>query len=95
MNLHELMSTTPESLAEKQRNALEAHIIRRLTLAIEHVKSRKYTDLKALTFSSPAGDGYGMDNDCIDFAWDPKDCADILQAYNRLEQLDNLVKSQE
>ncbi len=94
MDLKTLLSTTPESLAQAQHDALQAHVLQVLDYWVRAIKDRKYGDDEIpATFASPAGDSYGLDNVCIDFAppgvTTDMDISDVL---TRLEELNKLAR---
>jgi protein-tyrosine phosphatase len=88
-SLFTLLSTTPESLAKLQYDSLKAHAIVVLQSALRNVTQD--TPDKIKTFHSPAGDGYGRDNDCIDFAYpgtdEPLDIKEITEKLLHLKEL--------
>jgi len=86
MHLSELMTTTPQNLAERQLEALSAHAIGILKALIESIKVKNFKDVP-LTFFSPAGDGYGRDNYCINFAYNKDETMDIAELMEKLELL--------
>lgn len=87
MELSKIMETTPETLARVQYDALQKHVISILQLALINVSNHKGVG-DTPTFYSPAGDGMGMDNTCIDFAYksgtDGLDFADVCSELMRL-----------
>lgn len=100
MELLELLQTSPETLAEAQRKALTTHVCARLGQMIEHIRRGEYDAAREMTFDSPAGDGMGMDNTCIDFTpeglgkkdgWDKDGPWDIGNILGRLESLTEVI----
>lgn len=89
MELNELMEIDVKNLAKKQAEYLEAHIISKLEQAISHVKSHDFISLAIMTSYSPAGDGYGCENNFIDFRYSKNqdDGLDILEVSKILENL--------
>lgn len=87
MNLKELMSTRPEDLAELQFRELKQHVLNILNKVTNAVDNNDFKTVKEMTFCSPSGDGYGSDNDCIDFNYGTKENIDILNIIGTLEYL--------
>lgn len=86
MDLKELMSTDVDTLAKKQHDALKEHVLSVLDEIADIVENEKYEQIEVHTFSSPAGDGYGLDNDVIDFGYGD-DHLDILEVAEVLKNL--------
>ena len=86
MDLKELMSTDVDTLAKKQHDALKEHVLSVLDEIADLVENEKYEQNEVRTFSSPAGDGYGLDNDVIDFGYGD-DHLDILEVAEVLKNL--------
>lgn len=88
MNLSELMKTTPETLALQQYIALKRHVLERLELVKDEIMNESF-NIEPLTFFSPAGDGMGEDNSCVDFSYNqtdnPVDIAEIVQQLKKLK----------
>jgi hypothetical protein len=100
MELSELLDTSPETLAIAQKKALSAHVCARLSQIMDAIHQGRYDEVRKLTFESPAGDGMGSDNTCIDFA--PAqitkhgaypDVWDIGVVLAKLQQLDEVIKA--
>jgi len=93
VTLKQLMAATPESIAKIQYDALQAHVLQVLNKIETAVMDADYESVWAATFSSPAGDGHGMDNSCINFTYieGEGDVMDIGDACNRLEELRKLA----
>ena len=89
-NLNEILSTTPQTLAELQRVRLEQHVVTILKQTITAIKDKRYS--KIPTGNSPAGDGWGCDNTFINFSWDQEE-RDIMDIIIMLEKLDGVIKS--
>lgn len=91
MKLHELLETTPENLAMRQRDALIDHAVSILDTIRERIRSGCF-DLDDMLFHSPAGDGYGENNDCINFNFTgvPGAVMDIRELVGRLRSLDDI-----
>ena len=73
----------PRTLAREKYDTYKKYIAAKLDEVKEKVLEEKYDEIEKLTFFSPAGDGWGSDNNFIDFGFDenPKD---ILEAANYL-----------
>lgn len=87
-----LMSTTPNTLAKAQHDALQAHVLSVLGQVAETIRERRYEkDLP--TFFSPSGGDMGADNTCINFAYSGSedDVLDIDDVYTKLRALDSLA----
>lgn len=89
MHLQELMSTQPEELAEKQHKHLKDHVIGTLKKAVMLIEDENYSEIDNMLFHSPAGDGYGFDNDCIDFrisgVSEPMDIGEVTDWLKKLK----------
>ncbi len=68
MDLKKLLSTTPETLAREQYDALTAAVVSRLGKLAGRVQRGELEEASAVLFNSPAGDGHGCENACIDFS---------------------------
>lgn len=68
MDVKQLLSTTPETLAERQHAALLLETKRTLSLLMSHLDKGDYQAAVAMLENSPAGDGHGCDNACINFS---------------------------
>jgi len=94
MDLKTLLDTRPENLAEAQHKALRAHVAATLNIIRERVLDGRYDLVREMLFDSPAGDGMGSDNVCINFDYTGDKRAeplDISMVLDRLEQLRNLT----
>lgn len=69
MDLDVLLQMTPETLALSQHQALKEHTVRVLTETAAAIAAEQYDTVGQRLFFSPAGDGNGVDNYCIDFGW--------------------------
>lgn len=77
----------PRELAKEQAEAYRKYIIGVLEEIKIKVSEQEYSDVGSMTAHSPAGDGYGLDNDFIDFGFDKKP-RDIMEALNYLKYLE-------
>ena len=87
MDIVELLNTTPEELARKQYEALEAHVLNTLDTVKTCIKARSWDDIP-MAFS-PAGDDMGCDNYFIDFKLSQYG-TDIAEVVNRLKELEKI-----
>jgi hypothetical protein len=91
VNLDQLMTVTPESLAKLQHDTLKKHFLQVLESIQIAIEKEKYDPEKLTLFASPSGDGWGLDSTCIDFGYegcsDPIDIGEALQMLNRLKNL--------
>ena len=49
-------------------NKLKEFSVKRLKMVVNLIEQDKFDEIKPFTQSSPSGDGYGCDNDFIDFS---------------------------
>lgn len=92
--LEATMKINVNNLAETQHAALKQHVYNVLELVRQAVEREDYQlVIDSLTFDSPAGDGYGTDNNCINFAY-AKDnaCVDITEILNKMLALKSNIK---
>jgi hypothetical protein len=92
MKLEQLLKTTPETLAVEQHAALKEHVIKVLESTLQAVKDEYYSAIQELTIDSPAGDGYGCNNNFINFGYNEKDPLDICDVMERLIELKKIAK---
>lgn len=92
MELKELMQTSVENLAEKQHDKLKQHVLNIINKLELYIDNEQYDKVEDMTFSSPAGDGYGLDNNCINFDYGNKNQyrEGILDIMEVVEDLQNL-----
>jgi len=88
-SLHDFMVATPQSLAKQQHDLLLAHTLSVLDRARDAIKCGKYDDVD--TFYSGSGDGYGSDNDCLQFSYTEGENKDILMTLNKLKELHDIA----
>lgn len=93
--LESLLETTPQSLAKLQHDELKKHAIAVLLRVADLIGDEKYDEVDSHTFYSPSGDGYGMDNNCIDFkvGEDHKDILDIVEKLRTLKALSEIKEN--
>lgn len=85
--LENIMSLTVENLAKEQHNALKKHVINVLDKVKQYIEYEKYTEIENLTFESPAGDGWGLDNQVINFGYKECEELDITEVVYILKKL--------
>lgn len=81
------MQTSVENLAEKQHKELKKYVLNVLDKVIIHIEGEQYDKIKDMVFTSPAGDGYGLDNHVINFVFTDDDIMDIIEVTGRLQTL--------
>ena len=96
LTVRELLSTKPETLAEKQYKVLLQETKATLAQLIFLLDRGDFSTAGRMLANSPAGDGNGCDNLCINFGHllDPAcdGCAaDIGDVIARLEELSKLM----
>lgn len=69
LTLEELMDTRVDDLAKRQHDALKQHTLAILDKATKAIMREDYNAAIGMLFVSPAGDGYGLDNQCINFSF--------------------------
>lgn len=93
MDLSKLMETSPEKLAELQYNELKAFAIKILENVLGHLKQEHFEIIRnEYLFDSPAGDGYGSDNECINFTYNREQIGD-LDIGDIIDELEGLKKT--
>lgn len=88
--LSDLMGANPNTIYKKQHAEFKKHVEGILAVALQDVQRGLYDLPHVETFESPAGDGMGMDNVCINFHYDlesPKNTMDIFEAMQLLKDL--------
>lgn len=89
-NIQEILSIDVDNLKDKQYKALKNHVTDVLNKFLHNLEN---DDLKAcfdMLDYSPAGDGYGCDNNFIDFKWES--APDVRDGYDIGVLLDMLAK---
>ena len=73
----------PRALAREKYDTYKKYIVSKLDEVKEKILKEEYGEIERLTSYSPSGEGWGSDNNFIDFGFDenPKD---ILEAVNYL-----------
>ena len=87
-DIQDILRITPENLADQQLEALKNHVKNRLSQIIALVDREAFSEIGGFTQSSPAGDGYGSDNEYISFVND----WDIAEVFDRMGALKNSKK---
>lgn len=98
MNLKELMSTTPESLAKLQIKELKDFTIKKLRNIATLIQDGKFDEVKDYLKFSPDGDGYGTDKYFINFDYDNSNAGegtDLSEIIDRLKNLDKIISKNE
>jgi len=81
-----IMKLDVVNLKERQKLTLKKHCLKVLKLVSNCIENDRFDELESMLFSSPAGDGYGCDNMCIQFGWDDLDY-DISEIVDKLKEL--------
>lgn len=76
------------NLKQAKYKAMKEHIIGVLDKVKDLVEKGDYDGLDDVTFISTAGDGWGDENSCINFAWRDGKYMDIAEATHILMELD-------
>jgi hypothetical protein len=94
MKLEELMKTTPESLAKKQHEHLKKFVIKKIEVILDIIKQENYEEVEHFTSYSPSGDGYGLDNNFINFSYSnsEENALDIIEVVDELKYLKNIYR---
>jgi len=100
MELRELLKTTPETLAQQQYDALRKAASSLLGKLAGHIDRGELGAAETMLFDSPAGDGHGCDNTCIDCSEllgdDGSGCtADIGGVVGKLAELQHIIQGAE
>jgi len=91
MDITDILKLSPEALADTQFKELKKHVIGVMKEVTEAIQNEKWDQVEGMTFSSPAGDGYGIDSNCISFDIGTSE-DDIMVVVNRLKELQTLAK---
>lgn len=97
MKLHDLLQTTPESLATIQYHALKEHAVERLKVIAKLLDQDDLQGVRDFLNNSPAGDGMGSEVDYIAFdlyAHNPssyRENDDLGSVCDKLENLQRMV----
>lgn len=86
MELHDILSMTPETLAQAQLGALKKDAKSTLSKVISAIDNDDFSTIKAMTQFSGSGDGWGDENYFIQFH-----LGDIMETVEKMEQLHRLV----
>lgn len=68
VDIKEMLSLKPENLAAQQHEALKQYVVQKIKDFNQLINSEKYEEALNLLANSPAGDGYGCDNEYLDFS---------------------------
>lgn len=85
-DIKNIMELDLDNLKGRQRDALKIHALKVLKLVSNCIENNRFDELESMMFSSPAGDGYGVDNMCIQFGWGD-DNYDISEIVDKLRGL--------
>lgn len=66
----DIMSVNINNLKQKQHDFIKKHTLDILAQVVANIKSGDYVGAQEYLESSPSGDGYGCDNEYIDFTWE-------------------------
>lgn len=89
MDIKELMKINIENLAETQYKEYKRHLLSVVGNIKEAIEKENMDLVK--TFSSPAGDDYGLDNNCIDFSYNDSNM-DFVEAFAEMTNLRDIAK---
>lgn len=71
----------------------KGHVLKILTDVRELVEADRYEEIEQYTFVSTSGDGWGLNNDVIDFSMvEDDEGVDILEACLNLKRLKSLAE---
>ena len=90
-NLQDILNINVDTLKATQYKAIKDHALKVLRDVTKALNEDKLDVCKEHLESSPSGDGYGCDNQFIDFSW--KGCPDSCDGYDLgsiLEMLEEL-----
>lgn len=91
MDIKKIMSVDIDNLIETQHEELKKYTIDRLQTVIELIHLEMYDKVDKYLAHSPAGDGYGCNNDYINFNYDDED-RDIAMIVSELDNLKLRIK---
>ena len=74
----------PRKIAENKYEAYKKYIIETIEKAKECVEALDLEFLAKMSFDSCAGDGYGDDNSCVNFAYNEDEHKDLYEALEYL-----------
>lgn len=79
---------SPQKLAREKVEVFKKYCISILEDVIECFEDIDRDALSSITFSSPAGDAYGLDNDPINFGYEkPMDALEAMDTLVRLQKI--------
>lgn len=68
-SVKQLLEINADNLKQRQFEALKQHGIDLLLHIVDLLRKNDFEGIRKFTFYSPAGDGMGSDNNCLDFDW--------------------------
>jgi len=80
-----------KEIARLQFEELYDHSMQILRDVLQCLGNKKYNDIKKMTFFSPAGDGYGLDNSCLNFGT-IEEPIDIFEMVETLQNFEKIMK---
>lgn len=98
MDLKELMSTTPESLAKLQIKELKDFTIKKLNNIATLIQDGEFDKVKEYLKLSPDGDGWGITKYFINFDYDNRNAdegTDLSEIIDTLKDLNKIVSKNE
>lgn len=88
------METKPETLARKQLDALKEYSVNILQNIQDLINAERFNEIDNFTFSSPAGDCMGSDNDCINFSFEKGEYLDIKEMCEKMKHIKQLTNKE-
>lgn len=87
MDIKELMSIDIDNLIETQHEGLKRYVVNRLKEITELIHLEMYDKVDNKLDYSPSGDGYGCDNNYINFNYDGcnRDISEVLSELKSLK----------
>lgn len=86
---------SPKELARKKYEAYKTYVLQVLDNVKQEIERESFSNIEKYLFESPSGDGWGLDNHCIDFGinnrvMDIYDACQMLQFYSLYSKTDLL-----
>lgn len=75
-----------------KKDKLKDYAIQKLSLAIEAVKQEDFSLIEKDTFESPAGDGWGSDDTCLDFGKIKGQVLNIRQLFDIMKYYKEIIE---